>query len=367
MNLTSINEFLWKRLTGIRKHIKVALLIQWTILFVVITSCKSDPYGTQWTDGDNLTIYQYLEENREEYSEFYSLLEKGKLLGTLGAYNPFGDDYTLFLPTNEAIDYFIRQNEKFKNFEELLQDTAFVYDFTRYHTIKRKVRTDQFPDGALPDSTLTGERLVSGIYTANDNPVIKINNKSQVIKPNLEMTNGCIHVISAVLQPPGISGYDWLQQQDDYSILAAAMEFCRIRNRLWFNKYTILAEHDSVYNRNGIYTFEDLSKRLSLPGNADNFYQFTAYHIISGEYYLNDFSWGDRGYRTLSNNPVTVYAGLDIQINPGVDTYGILISESGDTTIIDYIRPVWEDCNILTQTGPVHSISDLLFYKTFPE
>ena len=69
---------------------------------------------------------------------------------------------------------------------------------------------------------------------------------------------------------------------------------------------------------------------------------------------------GSRGYATYASRSVRIEVGLEIRIDPGVDTFGIEISGSGDTTVIDYILPVWGDCNIMTQTGPVHSISELL-------
>lgn len=359
------------QLIGIRRPVINRVLILWLILSAVMTSCKSDPYGSNWIDEDSYTISLYLERNQEEYSKFFRLLGEGKMLTTLYAYNPYGEDYTLFLPTNEAIDHFIEQNQNYGNFEELLQDTAFIQRLTRYHTINRKVHSDEFPDGALNDRTLTGERLVTGFYTEGDNQLIKVNNTARIIKSNLKMTNGYIHVISEVLQQTEISGYDWLQQQEDYSILAQAMELSGIRKGLWWGKYTILAEHDSIYHREGINNIQDLINRVATPGmsysnKANSFYKFTGYHLVGGEYYLNDLNWGSKKYTTLGTTPLTIVVGVDIKINPGVDTYGIIISDSGDTTMIDYIRPLWENCNIMTSTGPVHSVSDVLYFKPLP-
>jgi hypothetical protein len=332
-------------------------------------SCKTEQHESYWHGEGNLTICQYLELNREEYSAAYRLLAEGKMLNTLCAYNPYGEDYTLFLPTDAAIERFIQQNNKYENLEELILDTSFVYSLVRYHTLKRRVHTDEFPFGALNDSTLTGERLSVGFH-ANDEQPIKINNSAQILKSNINMTNGYIHVISEVLQKIEIAGYDWLQQQDDYSILAQAMELTGIRKGMWWNKYTILAEHDSVFHRSGIFTVEDLINRIATPGmsltNKNNsFYMFTGYHIVGGEYFLNDLNWGSKKYVTRESKQLTIDVGMDIRINPGIDSY-IRISETGDTTVIDYISPVWEYCNIITRTGPVHSISDILFYEPFP-
>jgi uncharacterized surface protein with fasciclin (FAS1) repeats len=361
-----------KQLIGIRRLAMTRFLVLWIILYTVITSCESDHYESNWLDNESLTISQYLTKNRDEYSKFYRLLVEGKMLGALYAYNPYGEDYTLFLPTDEAIDHFIQQNQDYGSFEELLKDTSFIKMLTRYHTVNRKIHADEFPDGALIDTTLTGDRLVIGIHTTGNDRIIKVNNSAPIIKSNLKMTNGYIHVISEVLEQAKISGYDWLQQQDDYSILAEVVRLSGLRSRLWWNKYTILAEHDSIYRRNGIHTVEDLIGRIANPGMALNnrenpFYMFAAHHFLGGEFYLNDFNWGNNKPTTLANKPLTIYVGLEIKINPGVDTYRFKISDSGDAKWLDYISPIWENCNILTRTGPVHSISEVLFYEPFPK
>jgi uncharacterized surface protein with fasciclin (FAS1) repeats len=351
--------------------LKPVTLFQWMILVVFLSSCKTEPIDSKWNKEESLSISQFLDKNRDEYSKFYRLLAEGKMLNTLYAYNPYGDDYTLLLPTNEAVDDFIRQHQDYESFEELLSDTGFVKKFTRYHTISRKMHTDEFPDGALTDTTLTGDRLVTSFQTEGNNQLIKVNNSARIIRSNQKMTNGFIHILSGVLQKTEISGYDWLQQQDEYTILAEAVRLAGIRNRLWWNKYTILAEPDSVYHRCGIHNIEDLKKRIATPGmslsNVNNaFYLFTSYHFVGGEYYLNDFSWGNRKYQTLANKLLPVNSGVEVKINQGIDNYGYKVSNNGEPQVINYIRPVWENSNVMTSTGAVHSITDILHYVPFP-
>ena len=364
--------FWGKKLFGNRKSVVPRFLVQWLILTAFISSCKSEPYGSNWYKEDSYSISQYLDKNRDEYSKFYKILHEGKMLNTLYAYNPYGDDYTLFLPTNEAVDQFIQQNQLYGNFEELIKDTGFIKILTRYHTVNKKLHTDEFPDGALTDTTLTGDRLVTGFYTNDNNQLIKVNNSVSIVKSNQKMTNGFIHVISGVLQKTEVSGYDWLQQQEGYSILAEAVRLSGIRSRLWWTKYTILAEHDSIYSRYGIHNIEDLKARIATPGmslsNRNNsFHLFAAYHFVGGEYYLNDFTWGNRKYTTLANKYLPIDVGLDIKINQGIDNYGYKISYTGDSTIIDYVRLLWDNCNLMTSTGAIHSISDVMFYEPFPK
>lgn len=347
-------------------------LAAWVIVLIALTSCKTDTNEFSWFDESSSTISQYLEKHKNEYSKFYRLLDKGKMLNTLYAYNPYGNGYTLFLPTDQAIDHFLAQHPNYGSFEQLLEDTSFVKILTRYHTVKKKLRTYEFPDGALNDSTLTKNRLVASFYAIDNNQVIKINNVASIVKSNLEMTNGCIHVISELLLPADLSGYNWLLQQKEYSILASAMELSGIQKKLKWNHYTLMAEPDSVYHRYGINTIDDLIGRFSTTGEPLNavtnpFYQFTSYHVLKEEFFMNDFPYGSSEYITLSDQLLSIRIGQAIKINPGVDIYGTSISQSGDTTVIDYIRPITEGCNQLTLTGPVHSISDLMYFEPLPK
>lgn len=346
-------------------------LIPLSLLFIIISSCEPENPEAGWFDDEKLTIYQYLTVNQKEFSKFHSILHQGKLLTTLSAYNPYEKGYTLFLPTNAAIENFISQSDEYATFEELLMDTAHLFTLARYHTVNNEVNSDLFPFGAITDKTLSGDRITTGFFPDGDSMVIKVNSKSSVIKSDLKMTNGYVHVISEVLQQPETDGYDWLQQQEDYSILAGAMELCEIKYRLWMDRYTILAEHDSVYHRNGIFSVEELINRIATPelplnDRSNSFYIFTAFHILNGEFFLNDLDWGREDYRTLTNERLIIDANFEVQINPGVDTFDVKISETGDTTLINYIRPVWENSNIITLTGPVHAITDILTANSLP-
>lgn len=360
------------RLFGFRKPVITRFLMLLMILSLLISSCESDPHDSNWVNENSLSISQYLEINQKEFSKFHKLMSESKMLNTLYAYNPYGNDYTLFLPTDEAIDNFIKQNKKYASFEELLKDTGFIKVLARYHTVNRNIHTDEFPDGALTDKTLTGDRIVTQFFTDGNNQLIKVNNAASVTKSNLKMTNGYIHVISEVLKRAEISGYDWLQQQDGYSILANAVRLSGLRSRLWWDKYTILAEHDSVYQKNGIHTVEDLIARIATPGmqlsNRNNtFHLFAAYHFVGGEYYLNDFDWGNKTYTTLATGKsLAIDVGVEIKINQGIDTYAT-VSNSGESMLINYIRPVWENCNKMTTTGAIHPITDVLHYESFPK
>ncbi len=343
-------------------------------LVIIITglsrSCETEREHTSpWF---TYSISGYVEAHPDEYSEFNRILEEGKLWNTLSGYNPNAEGYTLFLPTNEAINHFLEQYPYAGSLSELVLDTGFLKTFTRYHTLNEKVHTEEMPYGVLNDRTLTGDRLVFNFLVEGDKQVIKVNNMATIVTANLELANGYIHIISDVIQPSDITGYDWIQQHEEYSILAEAMKLTGVKKRMDnLDSYTIFAENDSIYNRYGIYTIEDLINRIDstetpFTESSSPLYQYTAYHVVYNEQYLNELEWGLNDYWTLADEPITIDPGIEIKINPGVTTYDTEIS-GGDTTVIDYILPVWENSNILTKTGPVHSITELLVSEPFPE
>ena len=347
-------------------------LVSLATLWLMLAGCEPQTHDSNWVEEEEMrTIGTYLDQHQQEYEKFYAILEQEGLLSTLYGYNPYGEGYTLFLPTDGAIDRFVGQ-EDYRDFGDLLLDTAFLHTLTRYHTVNKKLHTNEFPYGALTDPTLTGDRLTIGFYTVGDNPLFKVNNNAPITESNLDMTNGYIHVVSEVLRKPELSGVEWLRQDDRFSILAGAMELSGISDGLWFSQYTILAEQDSIYRKYGINTVEDLVDRLEMQEIPDQdpedaLYQFVAYHILYRDLYLNDFELGTFDYWTMGNESVTIEVGLDIRINPGMQVYRMDVSESGDTTIIDYIDLVLEDCNIMTRTGPVHSLTELLVSEPLPE
>lgn len=340
-----------------------------SLVALITPSCETDRIHE--SDWFNYSISGYIEANSDEYSKFHRLMSERAIENTLYGYNPYGDGYTLFLPTDEAIDQYIQQESYIASFEELLLDTGLVSEFCRYHVVDEKVATGDFPYGALEDRTFTGDRLVIDYYEGEDNPLIVVNDQAPIIASNIELTNGYIHIISSVLRRTDITGYEWLQQQEDYSILAQAMELAGISDRLEWNHYTLLAEHDSVYALEGIYTIDDLVDRVGNPDfpywdESNSFYQFTAFHVLRNDYYLNDLDWGERYYRTLGWDYLNITTGVEIRINPGVDDYTV-VTANNDTIEYDYIRINWDHCNIPTSSGPVHSISNILSSGKFSE
>ncbi|MBT6004425.1 MAG: hypothetical protein HOG79_01795, partial [Prolixibacteraceae bacterium] len=102
---------------------------------VVLSSCQEPERVAGFEDAEQFTIYNYLMENKENFSSFISILEKGGIDKTLSAYNPDGVGYTLFLPDNNAVNDFISKNEQFNSLEAILSNVEYAAAFSRYHVV----------------------------------------------------------------------------------------------------------------------------------------------------------------------------------------------------------------------------------------
>ena len=329
---------------------------------------------TGFFDENVLSLATFLEKNQEEYSNFWELVQVTGLYHTLNAYNPHGDGFTLFLPTDEAFDRYIQRNDKYSSFEELIQDADFTWLLCRYHLVNRSLLSNEFPYGALPDSTATGDFLTIGIEVRGDSSVYTVNNSAPLKAIDIETTNGYIQVIDEVLEPISFNSYEWLKNTEGYSILSSAFELSGLKDtmdiyrlsssgQLIKNGYTVFAEHDSIFQRNGIFSVDDLVDRVHTPGYELNdpeggLYQFAAYHMLEGRYFLDAFQ-GSSNYNSYAVYPVSINAGLEIKINAGVDSFRFEISGT-DTTLINYIGIYFQESNVNTKNGPVHFITEMM-------
>jgi uncharacterized surface protein with fasciclin (FAS1) repeats len=337
-------------------------------------SCSKEELTVNFEDQDKMSIYDYLVANDSIYSSFLSILETGKIAKTLSAYNPNNVGYTLFLPDNKTIEKFIQEGGEYTSLEDMLTDTAYVNILSRYHIVDMGIRTDDFPFGALPEYTLSGDQLTVSFIIEPDTSYYKINNQAPVILEDIELSNGFIDVISSTLKPIVYTSYAWLENDPGLSIFKAAVDATGLKDLFDINTkdntdetgpFTLFAEPDSIFNMNDIFTFEDLANLIS-PGNSDYtnttnpLNNFIRYHMLTDNRFLDDFVNVITNYTTYSEVPLFINGeGLDIAINKGIQNFDTIISGI-DTTIIDYISFNYDASNVLTQSGVIHFIDQVM-------
>jgi uncharacterized surface protein with fasciclin (FAS1) repeats len=352
-----------------RTIIAGAILIISGCLF---SSCNDDPIDDPgFKDVVRESIFDYVAE-RDSFSYFLQILEKGGIQKTLSAYNPRGIGYTLFLPDNDAVSRFIQSSPMFSSLDELLADREFAAVFSRFHVLNMSIHSNDFPFGAFPEPALSGDLLTVN-FVLGENAYYLINNQAPIVKANKEVSNGYIHVIGEALTPVSLTTYRWLQVNGGYSIFLEALELTGLKEKADINTkedenalpFTLLAEHDEIYKKQGINSIADLIERVS-PDHQDYtdpsnpLYNFVGYHMLTGHHFLDNFSGRATNYTTMGEVPVYIDGnGNDLLINKGKEVFEI-IRRGQDTIVIDWIGFDYDASNVLTQSGVIHFIDRVL-------
>lgn len=368
-----------------------ASLLSLIIGLAAVSCTDAHKIGDAFYGEDEPSITGYMElatdlEQDTAFGKFLKIAEVANLNSTLRGFNPKGTNYTLLLPTNKAVDNFIATNPDYSSFKQLTDSVDFCRSICRYHVIMSKIERKDFGFGALGDSTASGDFLTVGFESVNGgvNNAIVINNTAEVIRFDEETSNGVIHIVDAVLEPNVYTSYQWLTIRPDLSIFTEALEKTGLADTLntafrknstgstrLRNLYTLVVEPDSVFNKRGINTFDDLVERYSttddLTDKDNGLYQFIAYHIIEANFYLNDVTTDLQSYNTYSILPMSIVSDQSykkfsipgIKINKGIDPIDTVII-SGDSVVLNYVPVLLQESNQTSINGAIHFITELL-------
>ncbi|WP_332697870.1 fasciclin domain-containing protein [Halalkalibacter lacteus] len=154
------------------------------LIFMMVMSFSTVGFAAE-NPGSNKDIVDTAVE-AGDFNTLATALEKAGLIETLKGEGPF----TVFAPTDEAFEKLLK--ELGITAEELLarKDLA---DILLYHVVPGKVMSGDLKDG-MKVKTLAEKEV-----TISLDPIQV--NKANVVKPDIEASNGVIHVIDAVLLP----------------------------------------------------------------------------------------------------------------------------------------------------------------------
>ena len=129
-------------------------------LLISLSSCNNDDEGNILFTGDNYqNIMQYIDGN-PDFSSFNRIVNSGMMTDALSSYNSNGGNgYTLFLPTNEAVNKFIAESDRYATLDALIQDAAYSAEIVRYHLVNGQIPSNEFPNGALANKTISNYYL----------------------------------------------------------------------------------------------------------------------------------------------------------------------------------------------------------------
>lgn len=320
------------------------------------TNCTDDiPEENRFTFKGEL-IATHLEKNPEKFSKFTEILKRAKLgnksagsiLKTLSTYG----SYTCFAPTNEAVDSFLTQQynlymesvEAHKEdpsnpiidkgitspyLEDLSDSMAIV--IAKNHIIEMGYKTIDISEGSFPMATMNNRTTTVEWITDDAGRVFTLlNNSARIIDQDLEMENGYIQVVDAVLNPSSDLAFDHLEKYSEFSLFAELIKKTGMDELLSIyhidpsydplaegtllntenvvaplpkdkkQRYTLLVEPDALFNKLGYFTVDDifeLAKKfykcndeaiLKDFHNQENpLWKFVAYHVIDRQLSYN--------------------------------------------------------------------------------
>ncbi len=269
----------------------------------VLAACvdNDDDVPMNYYSSTKMTAAEFLEDRPEMFSEFIGILKRTpyfSMLSTYGTYNTAGLlKYTLFAPTNEGIDRYLK-SMGYSSIDQI--PVATCDTLARTHIIKKGAFfTTDLSEGALPELNMADSYIVlsSDSDVTNENKLIYyINKNSRVVEYNDSVTNGVVHVLNNVISSSSLLLADKIAEDPtltlfnealhltgmadslvkyidetyscgDDSVHTGVMVRCTSGSALYtrsfwpekrYFKYTAFVEPDSVYRVHGINNIDDL-------------------------------------------------------------------------------------------------------------
>ncbi|MBN1927449.1 MAG: fasciclin domain-containing protein [Prolixibacteraceae bacterium] len=331
---------------------KLFLLLSILALF---STCKEEPEYWEKKPED-MVITDYIISKPEKYSEFAKMLENTGIGSLLSIRGPF----TLFLPTNEALDKYC-ESKSVNSVSDL--DSIFQRNLIYNHLIPAEISTGDIGQGSIRIENALGDKIASDFLNWSD---IILNKESKITDRDIYTANGYVHEIDKVIEPLTQSVYDVVSSLPGYSIFSEGLELTNLSDTLDVIEFpfgqkiarahfTLLAVPDTLYNRYGINSVNDLinvytDDPAGITDLENGFYRYMEYHCLSGAYYFSDFE--TQLYPILSSdNNLSVTIDKDFMIN-----FNSLTEE--------YTGFFFELSNFPAKNGAVHTVNKLLEVTT---
>jgi uncharacterized surface protein with fasciclin (FAS1) repeats len=261
------------------------------------------------------------------FSTLVGALQTAGLVEALQGEGP----YTVFAPTDDAFAALPAGTLESLSIEQLT-------DILLYHVVPGKVMVaDALAlDGQMADTLLRGRQLGISI----EGETVRINHVSVVI-PDIEASNGVIHVIDAVLLPPVEEAMEEMGTIVDvavadgrFSTLVGALQAAGLVEALQGEgPFTVFAPTDEAFAALPAGTLEGLS--------VEQLTDILLYHVVSGEVVAADVAG-------LSGQMVdTLLSGKQIEVAVEGGTVAI-----NDATVII--------TDVLASNGVIHVIDAVL-------
>ncbi len=179
-----------------------------TILLAIASfvGCSDNVDETDLFVSNGKTITQLLETN-PDFSIYLHLLRQVKLSDKSGSnvaqMLSARGNYTVFASKNDAVHHYLDSIYATPNFDYTQTDDSMAKILVTSSIIdcgdEEAYRTSMFTEGAIGKTNFADRYLTVSFDTLNGKGIVKINNDATIINPDLEATNGFIHVVDRSL------------------------------------------------------------------------------------------------------------------------------------------------------------------------
>jgi uncharacterized surface protein with fasciclin (FAS1) repeats len=266
-----------------------------------------------------------LAEANPDLSTLVKALTAGGLTGTLSGTGPF----TVFAPTNEAF-----AKIEPKALQALLADKKKLDKVLEYHVLAANFTMLELMSVKVA-KTLEGESVEISDPSSS---TIQVNNAT-VLKANLGASNGYVHIIDSLLDPPSspplpnkVDIVHLAQRNADLSTLVSALTAGKLVATLeGAGPFTVFAPSNEAFNK------IPKAKLTQLLGDQKMLDQILEYHVLSGSFTMRDLQ-ATKVIETLEKEEVVVRSiGNEIMINNADVTEADLEATNGFVHVIDKV------------------------------
>ena len=262
------------------KQIKCVRLLFGCLLLAVFSfsSCQDKVDESDIFTFMGETAFSYLQ-NNEDYTDFAYILSRVKLSkkseSELSQLLSARGNYTVFAPTNKAIRHYLDSIYETPNFDiTLISDS--IADYIARNSIidngdNEAYQTTDFQIGAL-EKTNMDDRYITIEYDtiANGKLAIIVNTRSRIVQGDIEVINGYIHGLDAVLELSRATLPSLIQQADNLHIF-----YELLRTTGWADSMKRVRDED--YEENHPEWGRDLNGNLSVRNPEHRYYGYTIF------------------------------------------------------------------------------------------
>lgn len=292
-----------------KTFLNLAKITAMGILFLSFAACSDDDDAMVAPEPEvTVTTIADFVANNDNYSSLLAALEVTGLTATLDG----TAEYTVFAPDNDAFSAFLEANG-FNSLDDVPVEV--LEQVLLYHVQPGEILSSDLSTGYIESLAVGGastENLSMYISTADG---VIINGVSNVVTPNVDVDNGVIHAVDAVIGLPDITTF--ALADPTFEILVAALtrenEFTFVETLMATSDpapFTVFAPTNDAF----VALLEELNLESLNDISTEVLATTLSYHVVSNANVRSSDLSDGMEVSTLANQSFIVNLGDDVTI-----------------------------------------------------